>query len=251
MAAPADPLAVVTGGGSGIGAASASVLRGAGYRVVTWDLDGGDFACDVTDESSIRSALEQTIRTVGTPSALVVSAGLTTLGSLLEQTTDDWQRILDVNLTGAWLTMRTVAQSMVDANVSGSMIAVSSVSGIRADRMTGAYCVSKAALGMLVRVAAAEWGPHGIRVNEVAPGITRTPMIPDPDQFPTWVSAVEDRTALGRIGEADDIARTILSVLEMSWVTGQSIAADGGLLLQSPVDAVAQIELLSADMHEG
>lgn len=245
MGAPNSPIAVITGGGSGIGAASATLLCDADYRVVTWDLVGGDFECDISDESSIRSALQKTVHAVGTPHHLIASAGVSTIGTLLEQPADEWNRVLGINLTGTWLTMRTVAQAMVDARLDGSMVAVSSVSGTRADRTTGAYCVSKAAVGMLVRVAAAEWGRHGIRVNEVAPGITRTPMTPDPAQFPTWARSIEDRTVLGRIGEAQDVARTIVSVLEMDWVTGQTIVADGGLSLQSPVDAASQIELLS------
>ena len=80
---------------------------------------------------------------------------------------------------------------------------------------------------MLVRVAAAEWGSHGIRVNAVAPGVTRTPMLAQAQQLPGWVEGLAERTPLGRLGEADDIAEVIVSVLEMSWVTGQILFADG------------------------
>ena len=99
---------------------------------------------------------------------------------------------------------------------------------------------------MLVRVAATEWGAHGIRVNAVGPGVTRTPMLAKPEQLPGWVEGLTERTALGRLGEADDVAETIVAVLEMSWVTGQTVFADGGLALHSPIDSYGQVQRLLA-----
>jgi NAD(P)-dependent dehydrogenase (short-subunit alcohol dehydrogenase family) len=110
----------------------------------------------------------------------------------------------------------------------------------------GAYCVSKAGVDMLVRVAASEWGPHGIRVNAVGPGVTRTPMLAQAEQLPGWVEGLGQRTALGRVGEADDVAEAIVAVLEMSWVTGQTVLADGGLALHSPIDTYGQVQRLRA-----
>jgi NAD(P)-dependent dehydrogenase (short-subunit alcohol dehydrogenase family) len=133
---------------------------------------------------------------------------------------------------------------MIEAGNTGSIVAVSSISGTVADRDMGAYCVSKAGVDMLVRVAAAEWGVHGIRVNAVGPGVTRTPMLAQAEQLPGWVEGLTERTALGRLGEADDIADVIVSVLEMSWVTGQILFADGGLALHSPIDAYGQMQRL-------
>jgi NAD(P)-dependent dehydrogenase (short-subunit alcohol dehydrogenase family) len=166
-------------------------------------------------------------------------------GLLVEQDPADWRRVIDVNLTGTWLTMRAVARAMIEERRGGSIVAVSSISGTLADRDMGAYCVSKAGIDMLVRVAAREWGPHGIRVNAVGPGVTRTPMLGRPEQLPGWVDGLCERTALGRLGEADDVAQAIVAVLEMSWVTGQTVFADGGLALQSPIDAYGQIQRLS------
>jgi NAD(P)-dependent dehydrogenase (short-subunit alcohol dehydrogenase family) len=153
--------------------------------------------------------------------------------------------VIDVNLTGTWLTMRAVAQAMID-NGGGSIVAVSSISGTVADRDMGAYCVSKAGVDMLVRVAASEWGPHGIRVNAVGPGATRTPMLAEAEQLPGWVDGLGQRTALGRVGEADDVAEAIVAVLEMGWVTGQTVFADGGLALHSPVDTYGHVQRLRA-----
>ena len=84
---------------------------------------------------------------------------------------------------------------MIDADVGGSIVAVSSISGTVADRDMGAYCVSKAGVDMLVKVAAVEWGVHGIRVNAVGPGVTRTPMLAKPEQLPGWVESLSERTA--------------------------------------------------------
>src|SRR6201995_6086054 len=103
--------------------------------------------------------------------------------------------------------MRAVAQAMIDNGSGGSIVAVTSISGTVADRDMGAYCVSKAGVDMLVRVAASEWGPHGIRVNAVGPGVTRTPMLAQAEQLPGWVAGLGQRTALGRGGGAADGAR--------------------------------------------
>jgi len=238
--------AVVTGGGSGIGRAVVDLLRTTGNDVVAWDVKAGDIDCDVGDPDSVSAAIHQTVRDHGTPDRLVACAGIGASGLLLQQTPADWRRVIDTNLTGTWLTMRAVAQAMVDEGLGGSIVAVSSISGSVADRDMGAYCVSKAGIDMLVRVAAAEWGVHGIRVNAVGPGVTRTPMLANPEQLPGWVEGLTERTALGRLGEANDIAEAIVAILELSWVTGQTVFADGGLALHSPIDAYGQAQHLLA-----
>jgi len=236
--------AVVTGGGSGIGSAVVGRLRKAGHDVVAWDLKGGDITCDISNPESVATALTQTVAAQGAPSRLVACAGVGASGLLLDQDPDAWRTVIDTNLTGTWLTMRAVARAMIEAGGGGSIVAVSSISGTVADRDMGAYCVSKAGVDMLVRVAAAEWGTDGIRVNAVGPGVTRTPMLAKPEQLPGWVEGLTERTALGRLGEADDVAETIVGVLEMSWVTGQTVFSDGGLALHSPIDAYGQVQRL-------
>lgn len=236
--------AVVTGGASGIGAATAARLRAAGHRVVVWDLEGGDIACDIGDPDSVAAAVTRTVAEHGVPERLVACAGVGASGLLLEQTPEEWRRVLDVNLTGTWLTLRAVAAAMIDSGTAGSIVAVSSISGTLSDRDMGAYCVSKAGIDMLVRIAASEWGRHGIRVNAVGPGVTRTPMLAEPEALPGWVDGLTERTPLGRLGDADDVAEAIVGVLELSWVTGQTVFADGGLALQSPIDAYGQVQRL-------
>lgn len=242
-----DSTALVTGGASGIGLEVAGLLRDAGHRVVTWDLSGADIDCDVSDPDAVAAAMEQTVRDHGVPTRVVTSAGIGSSGPsglLLKQAPADWERVLSVNLTGTWLTLRAAGQAMVDAEVPGSIVAVSSISGTVADRDMGAYCVSKAGVDMLVKVAAVEWGTYGIRVNAVGPGVTRTPMLPNPDATLGWADGLARRTALGRLGEASDVAGAIVGVLELPWVTGQVVHADGGLALHSPIDAYGQLEKL-------
>lgn len=235
---------VVTGGASGIGAAVVARLREAGQTVTVWDLRDADIVCDISDPDAVTFAMERTIGAVGAPDRFVSCAGIGASGLLLDQTPHDWSRVLAVNLTGTWLAIRAAATAMISAGTGGSIVAVSSISGTLADRDMGAYCVSKAGVDMLVRVAAAEWGAHGIRVNAVGPGVTRTPMLAKPEALPGWVEGLTERTALGRLGEADDIAEVIVGLLEMHWVTGQTLFADGGLALQSPIDAYGQLQRL-------
>ncbi|OMC41383.1 glucose 1-dehydrogenase [Mycobacterium sp. GA-1841] len=237
--------AVVVGGASGIGAAVVSRLRAQDRKTIVWDLRDADVICDISDPDSVDRAMVETVKSAGCPDRFITCAGIGASGILLEQDPAQWKRVLDVNLTGTWLAIRAAAAAMIDAGIRGSILAVSSISGTLADRDMGAYCVSKAGVDMLVRVAAAEWGPHGIRVNAVGPGVTRTPMLAKPERLPGWVEGLTERTALGRLGEADDIAEAILSLLEMSWVTGQTLFADGGLALQSPIDAYGQVQRLT------
>ncbi len=238
--------AVVTGGASGIGRAVTTLLRDAGHDVVVWDVTGGDVDCDISDPDAIAAAMAQTVAKRGVPTRVVACAGVGASGMLLSQSFEDWQRVIAINLTGTWLTLRAGAQAMIDAEVAGSMVAVSSISGTLADRDMGAYCVSKAGIDMLVKVAAVEWGRYGIRVNAVGPGVTRTPMLSAAEKLPGWVDALKERTALGRLGEATDVASAIVGVLELGWVTGQVVHADGGLALHSPIDAYGQAERLTA-----
>ncbi len=226
--------AVVVGGGSGIGAAVARLQREAGVPVVIWDLAGGDLVCDIADPDAVVAARDATLEQVGPPSTVTVTAGVGHSGMLADAGPDEWDRVLGVNARGVWLAMRALAAPMAGAG-GGSIVAISSVSARLVDRSMGLYCVSKAALDMVVRVAAAEWAPT-VRVNAVAPGVTDTPMLgPIPRDGP-WLGGVARRTPLGRLGTPDDIASAILAVHGMDWVTGQVIECDGGLGLHSPID---------------
>lgn len=234
---------LVTGGASGIGAEVAAQARAAGADVVTWDLAGQpDVLLDVTDEAAVDAAVAGLPG--GPPTHVVLSAGIGHAHALLDETREHWDRVLAVNVTGVWLCLRSVARAMAASGTGGSIVVVSSISAVLADRDMGAYCVSKAAADMLVRVAAVEWGPLGIRVNAVGPGVTRTPMLPSPERLPGWVEGLTERTPLGGLGEAADVAGAVLGVLDLPWTTGQLVRADGGLSLHSPIDAFGQVHRL-------
>lgn len=232
----AGRVAVVTGGSSGIGAAVAEQLTGRGARAVVWDLDpAAEVTCDVADAQAVDAALERTVAIAGVPTVLVACAGIGHSGLLTEVAPDAWDRVLAVNLKGAWLAMAAVARALRRAELEGTMVAVTSVSARLADRGMGAYCASKAALEMLVKVAAHEWAADRIRVNAVGPGVTRTPML-DRAHAAGVTDEVVERTPLGRLGEAAEVAQAIVALLTLDWVTGQIVLADGGLSLYSPID---------------
>jgi NAD(P)-dependent dehydrogenase (short-subunit alcohol dehydrogenase family) len=234
-------VAIVSGGASGIGAAVAAQLRETGAQVFVLDVaEPRDIECDVSDPAAVDAAIAEVVRLAGTPSYVVTCAGIGRSALLVDESPDEFRRVLDVNLLGTWLVLRAAARAMIDAHVDGSMVAVSSISGTLTDRNVGAYSVSKAGVDMLVGVAAVEWGRHGIRVNAVGPGVTQTPMLGDPSALPGWADGLTERTALGRLGNPDDVAQAILSLLDMAWVTGQVLHADGGLALHSPIDSYGQ-----------
>jgi len=227
--------AVVVGGASGIGAAVVAAQRAAGLEVVVWDVEGGpDVVCDISDPAQVDAAIGSTLTAVGVPGLVTVTAGVGHSAMLAEATPDDWDRVMGVNAKGVWLAMRGLAAPMAGTGA-GSIVVVSSVSARIPDALMGLYCASKAALDMVVRTAAVEWAPT-VRVNAVAPGVTDTPMLGPAPRHRGWLAGVAERTALGRLGTAGDIAEAILAVHSMGWVTGQVIDCDGGLSLHSPIN---------------
>ena len=234
------PGAVVVGGASGIGAAVAGRHRAAGTDVTVWDVaDDADVVCDITDPAQVAAAVSRTVDQHGVPDTVTITAGIGHGGLLLDASSDDWDRVMAVNAKGAWLAMRALAQPMLAAG-GGSIVAISSVSAELVDRSMGLYCASKAALDMIVRVAAAEWAP-AVRVNAVAPGVTDTPMLGRAPRDGAWLTGVADRTALGRLGTPDDIAEAVLAVHAMTWTTGQIVTCDGGLSLHSPINPLGSL----------
>ncbi len=237
---------VVTGGAGGMGTALVERLTALGARPVAWDITAdAEVHCDVTDAASIDAALEQTIALAGVPTAMAATAGVGHHATLHDLTETEWDRVMNINLKGPWLSMRAVAAAMRDAGESGSICAVTSVSARMPDRAMGAYCASKAGLEMLVKVAAHEWAADGIRVNAVGPGVTNTPMLGRAPETGMTDEVIE-RTPLGRLGLAGDIADAILALLTLDWVTGQIVMADGGLSLATPIDMVGAAERKAA-----
>jgi 3-oxoacyl-[acyl-carrier protein] reductase len=234
--------AIVTGGASGIGAATVEALGKAGARVAVLDLQdapGADVAieCDVGEEEQVVAAVAKAADSLGGLDVAVLAAGVARAAPLLEMSMDDWDHVQRVNLRGAFICLREAARDMVARKRLGAIVAVTSVSGFLTDRSIASYTASKAGLAALVRVAARELGPHGIRVNAVAPGATDTPMFAVTRHLPGYQEGVVARTPLGRIGTPDDVAEAIVLLATADWITGQVLAADGGVSLFSTVDA--------------
>ena len=233
--------AIVTGGASGIGAVTVGALRASGARVAALDLHeapGADVSVsvDVGDEKQLVAAVGDAVEQLGALDVAVVNAGVGGMAPILDLTTDEWDRVMGVNLRGAFVTLRECARAMVEQGRPGSIVAVTSVSGFLVDRAMAHYSVSKAGLAALVRVAAREFGPHGIRVNGVAPGTTDTPMFAATDRMRGYRERVAARAALGRVGTPEEVAQAIVALCTLDWVTGQIVAADGGVSLASPID---------------
>lgn len=239
--------ALVTGGASGIGAATVAALQARGARVASLDVHeapGADLSvpCDVGDESSVVSAVAAVASEFTRLDAAVINAGVGGMGRIVDLTTAEWDRVMNVNLRGAFVTLREAARVMAARTGPGAIVAVTSVSGFLVERQMSHYSVSKAGLAQLVRVAARELGPHGIRVNAVAPGTTDTPMFAATDRLPGYRERVASRSALGRLGTAADVAELVVALCALDWVTGQVVAADGGVALASPIDPLDSLD---------
>jgi NAD(P)-dependent dehydrogenase (short-subunit alcohol dehydrogenase family) len=241
--------ALVTGGASGIGAACVSQLQAAGARVGVLDLAGApgadvSFELDVGDEAAVVAAVADTARRFGGLDVAILSAGVGASAPLLDITTEEWDRVVGVNLRGAFICLRECARAMAATARArgGSIVAITSISGFLGDRRMAHYAVSKAGLAQLVRSAARELGASGIRVNAVAPGTTDTPMFGATERLPGYRDRVARRTALGRLGTADEVAQAALALCTLDWVTGQVVAADGGVSLHSPIDPQESFE---------
>ena len=241
--------ALVTGGAGGIGAACVEQLRTAGARVAVLDLAAApaaeaSFTVDVADESAVVAAVADVAQRFGGLDVAILSAGVGGSAPLLDLTTQEWDRVVGVNLRGAFVCLRECARAMTPTapRSGGAIVAVTSISGFLSDRLMAHYAASKAGLAQLVRSAARELGAVGIRVNAVAPGTTDTPMFEATDRLPGYRDRVARRAALGRLGTAAEVAQAAVALCTLEWVTGQVVAVDGGVSLHSPIDPQESLE---------
>jgi NAD(P)-dependent dehydrogenase (short-subunit alcohol dehydrogenase family) len=237
--------ALVTGGASGIGAEVVKKLVAGGARVTVLDRQpaGGPddstprhIDCDVADEAQVLAAFDRIDEDGPAPSIAVLNAGTGGFSRLVDLPTEEWDRVMGVNARGVFLTLRESAKRMVATGGPGCIVVTSSISAAGHERGMAHYAASKAAVDALVTVAARELGPKGVRVNAVAPGTTDTPLYAPTAELPGFTERVARRTPLGRVGRAEDVAEVILALVTLDWVTGQVVAADGGLSLFSPID---------------
>jgi len=236
--------AIVTGGGAGIGRAIAARLVEDGARVAIFDIDAAAaqaaakeidalaVCVDVADAAAVRAAVDSAERQLGGLTTLVNNAGISSLGSLHECSEEYWQRLLAVNLSGAFYCMQAVLPRLIAAG-GGAIINNSSATGVRPIRGEGAYAVTKGALISLTLAAAVEYAPFGVRVNCVSPGFIAGGMTGFILADPELIGPVERGTPLGRVGTAEEVANVVafLASDRASYVVGQNIAIDGGSLL--------------------
>jgi NAD(P)-dependent dehydrogenase (short-subunit alcohol dehydrogenase family) len=246
----------VTGGGSGIGEATARRMVAEGARVAVLDVDGAAaqrvareldgvaVEVDVADTDAMQDAIAGAARDLGGLTGLVNNAGIGNLKALHEYAEAEWERLIAVNLKGAFNGIRAVLPHLRSSG-GGSIVNVASVSGVRPTRGEAPYAAAKAGVIALTRSAALEYGPEGIRVNCVSPGFIRTDLTEFAFSNSEWIETLESRTPLRRAGTADDVAKVVAFLCSdlAGYVTGQNLLVDGGSILPS-----AQVDHLLGEL---
>lgn len=234
--------AIVTGAGSGIGAATARLLIGRGWRVACVDRNetavrevAGDqmaVAVDVADEAAVVAAFKNVAGELGSLDALVTAAGIYETTPFEETTADIFARLLSVNVTGTFLCLREAAAAM---QAGARICTVASVAGLRGGGLAGtiSYATSKGAILAMTKNAARMLGPRGIAVNTVAPGMIDTPFAAAPLANPTIRARIEGMTSFGRLGTAEEVAEAIAWLVspESAYVHGATLVIDGGMVM--------------------
>ncbi len=256
---------LVTGAASGIGRAIALAAARQGWAISAVDVDaagaeevahravetgapgGIGIQCDVSDEGAVARAFQRAEAELGTPDGVVANAGIELNAPLVDMPLGTWDRVLSVNLTGTFLTVREAVRRMLATSLQGSIVCVSSPSAFVgfAGGDNSAYGASKGGISAFVRSAAIDLGRKGIRVNGLVPGATRTPLmvvgVPEHLQAGTLAridAAAQTQVPLGRLAEPDEIAAAATWLLGdgSSYVTGSNLVCDGGLLAKSAND---------------
>ncbi len=230
-----EKVALVTGGGSGIGKAIADRLSREGYRVAVLDLNPSgtpnSYAADVTDRAQIDAALKSIHEDLGPVSILVNAAGVDGFKPFLKISFEDWQRIVNVNLHGVFHMIQAVLPDMIDAGW-GRIVNISSSSTHSGTPYMSHYVSAKSGVNGLTKSLALEFGPAGVTVNAVPPGFIDTPMLRGAEQrgYLGDIEKTIEATPVRRIGKPEDIAATCAFLVseDAGYITGQIIGVNGG-----------------------
>jgi 3-oxoacyl-[acyl-carrier protein] reductase len=238
-------VALVTGGGRGIGAATAQLLAREGAKVAVSDMDvapaqevagpirGLAIACDVTDRVQVDAMVERTVKDLGRLDILVACAGITRDNLLFKMTDEDWDAVIDTHLKGTFFSVRAAQKHMVEQKY-GKVVLLSSTSALGNRGQTN-YSTAKAGLQGMARTLAIELGPFNVNVNVVAPGFVETRMTRSTAErmgvdFEAFKVGAASQIPLRRVGQPEDIASVIAFLCsdESSYVSGQTIYVRGG-----------------------
>ncbi|HWI42714.1 MAG TPA: SDR family oxidoreductase [Nocardioides sp.] len=234
---------VVVGGASGLGAATAELLRTRGDTVVVGDLPGtgADVEVDVTDEARVEALFEGVVTEHGGFHGAVNCAGTSTLARVVDHDVTEWRKVVDVCLTGAFLVLKHAGRRVADG---GSLVSLTSLNARQPGTGLAAYCAAKAGLVALTEVTALELGARRVRVNAVAPGLVVTPLTAPAMDIPGVREEYVDNTVLGRPGEPAEIAAAIRFLLseDSAWITGETLDINGGAHLRRYPDLVGLVE---------
>jgi 3-oxoacyl-[acyl-carrier protein] reductase len=241
-----DKVAIVTGGGQGIGRATAMTFAREGAKVVVADMNeeatkavaeeitssGGQaipVVVNVTQSDSVDAMVQATVDWGGTIDVLVNNAGITKDSRLQKMGEDAWDAVINVNLKGVWLCGKAASAKMLEQG-SGSIINASSIVGLYGNFGQSNYAATKGGVIAMTQTWAIEMGPKGVRVNAIAPGFTMTPMLETVPQ--KVLDDISSKTPMRRLGTPEDIANAYLFLAsdESSFITGQVLAVSGGIL---------------------